>query len=89
MVKTFSPEYGDPAMLVLSRKSRESIVIGGAGGMLREFTVTVLEIRGGKVKLGFNADPSISVQRSEVLARLRTGELPDGHTDDLRGMTAR
>ena len=60
-----------------------------AGGMLHEFTVTVLEIRGGKVKLGFNADPSISVQRSEVLARLRTGELPDGHTDDLRGMTAR
>lgn len=69
-------------MLVLSRKSRESIVIGGAGAMGLEFTVTVLEIRGGKVTLGVQADPSVSVQRSEVWARLHVGELPGGTTEE-------
>jgi carbon storage regulator CsrA len=76
-------------MLVLSRKPRESIVIGGAGSMGREFTVTVLEIRGGKVKLGFDADPSVSVQRSEVWARVRTGEMPDGHTEGFGALSAK
>jgi carbon storage regulator CsrA len=74
-------------MLVLSRKPRESIVIGGTGESHREFTVTVLEIRGGKVKLGFDADPSVSVQRSEVWARVHTGELPGGHTEGYGAMT--
>ncbi len=74
-------------MLVLSRKHKESVVIGGAPSLQPMLTVTVLEIRGGKVKLGFEADPSIPVQRSEVWARTRTGELPTEHTDDLRGLT--
>jgi carbon storage regulator CsrA len=74
-------------MLVLSRKPRESIVIGGAGSIGREFTVTVLEIRAGKVKLGFDADPSVSVQRSEVWARVHTGELPNRHTEGLGTLT--
>jgi len=68
-------------MLVLSRKPLESIVIGGAGSMGHEFTVTVLEIRAGKVKLGFDADPSVSVQRSEVWAQVHTGELPGSRTE--------
>jgi carbon storage regulator CsrA len=57
--------------------------------MGREFTVTVLEIKGGKVKLGFNADPSVSVQRSEVWARVHTGELPDGHTEGFGALALR
>ena len=76
-------------MLVLTRKSRESIVIGGASEMHREFTVTVLEIKGGKVKLGFNADPSVCVQRSEVWARTHTGELPGGYTEGSGAMAVR
>ncbi|HEV3196802.1 MAG TPA: carbon storage regulator [Bryobacteraceae bacterium] len=63
-------------MLVLSRKSNESVVIGGTEGVVRQLTVTVLEIRGGKVKLGFNADPSISVRRSELTDQIHTGEMP-------------
>jgi carbon storage regulator CsrA len=63
-------------MLVLSRKSNESVVIGGTEGVVRQLTVTVLEIRGGKVKLGFDADPSISVRRSELAGPIRTGEMP-------------
>ena len=68
-------------MLVLTRKPRESIVIGGTGSPGHEFTVTVLEIRAGKVKLGFDADPSVSVQRSEVWAQLHSGELPGNRTE--------
>jgi carbon storage regulator CsrA len=69
-------------MLVLSRKRRESVVVGGATGVQSMFKVTVLEIRGGTVKLGFEADPSIAVQRSEVWQRNRTGELPPRSTPD-------
>ena len=73
-------------MLVLSRKSAESVVIGGAASVQPMLKVTVLEIRGGKVKLGFEADRAIPVQRSEVWERIRTGEMPNEHTDDLRGL---
>ena len=33
-------------MLVLSRKNRESVVVGGADGLHRLLKVTVLDIRG-------------------------------------------
>lgn len=46
-------------MLVLSRKSSESVEIGGADGCQRVLKVTVLEIRGGTVKLGFEADADV------------------------------
>lgn len=62
-------------MLVLPRKSNESVVIGGTEGMQSQLIVTVLEIRGGKVKLGFKADPSISVRRSELTDPIGTGEM--------------
>lgn len=58
-------------MLVLSRKSHESVVVGGSGGFDRMLKVIVLEIAGGKVKLGFDVDPSVPVHRSEVLERIR------------------
>ena len=72
-------------MLVLSRKNQESIVIGGSDGVQPMLKVTVLEIRGGKVKLGFEADPNIPVQRSEVWERIRTGE----PTEDFDEFTVR
>jgi sRNA-binding carbon storage regulator CsrA len=40
-------------MLVLSRKSQESVVVGGSDGFERMLKVTVLEISHGKVRLGF------------------------------------
>ncbi|MGE5194406.1 MAG: carbon storage regulator [Deltaproteobacteria bacterium] len=66
-------------MLVLSRKSRESIVIGGTPGLPPVLKVTVLEIRGGKLKLGFEADPGIPVQRSEVWERIHNCESNTGN----------
>lgn len=47
-------------MLVLSRKSNESIVINN------NITVTVVEIRGDKVRLGIVAPKEIPVHRQEV-----------------------
>jgi carbon storage regulator len=65
-------------MLVLSRKSRESVVVGGADGFHQLLKVTVLGIRGGKVQLGFEVDPGIPVHRSEVWERIRAGGLATG-----------
>lgn len=57
-------------MLVLSRKNRESVVVGGVDGFYRLLKVTVLEIRGGRVRLGFEVDQSVPVHRSEVWERI-------------------
>jgi carbon storage regulator len=64
------------SMLVLSRKNRESVVIGGNEGFERVLKVTVLEIKGGTVRLGFEADTDIPVHRFEVWERIRaSGEM--------------
>jgi carbon storage regulator len=47
-------------MLVLTRKAGESIVVGG------DVVVTVLEIKGGQVRLGVDAPRDVSIHRSEV-----------------------
>lgn len=52
-------------MLVLSRRSNESIVIGG------EIVVTVLEIKGDQVRLGIRAPRSVTVHREEVHAEIQ------------------
>ena len=59
-------------MLVLSRRNQESVVVGGASGFERLLKVKVLEIKGEKVKLGFEVDPGIPVRRLEVWERIRT-----------------
>lgn len=63
-------------MLVLSRKSRQSVVVGGGGGFDRLLKITVLEVVGGKVKLGFEVDAGIPVHRLEIWERMcASGEL--------------
>ena len=47
-------------MLVLSRKKNESIVINN------DITITVVEIRGDKVRLGIVAPKDVPVHRQEV-----------------------
>jgi carbon storage regulator len=58
-------------MLVLARKSKESVVIGAADNLQELIRVTVLEVRGGTVKLGFAADDNVAVYREEVWERVR------------------
>ncbi|APZ93174.1 carbon storage regulator CsrA [Fuerstiella marisgermanici] len=48
-------------MLVLSRKKSESIVIND------DIVVTVVEVRGDKVRLGIQAPREVPVHRKEVL----------------------
>jgi len=58
-------------MLVLSRKNKESVVIGGTDGIHRLYKITVLSIRGAIVKLGFDVDPDVPVHRAEVWEKIR------------------
>jgi carbon storage regulator CsrA len=60
-------------MFVLSRKSQESVVVGGADALERLLKVTVLEIGRGKVRLGFEIDPGVPVHRAEVWERIHGG----------------
>lgn len=52
-------------MLVLSRKKSETIVINN-----HEVTITVVEIRGDKVRLGVEAPKDVSIHRGEVQAAI-------------------
>lgn len=57
-------------MLVLARKSGESVQIGD--GM----TVKVLSISGNQVKLGFAAPAEVIIRRQELLASVGKPEKP-------------
>ena len=58
-------------MLVLTRKPMESVVVGGSTTSARLLKVTVLEIRAGRVRLGFDADTDVSVHRHEVWEQMQ------------------
>lgn len=47
-------------MLVLTRKSKESVILGGT------IEVTILNVKGDQVSLGFTAPREISIHRKEV-----------------------
>lgn len=57
-------------MLILTRKIQESVVVGGSDRFQRILKVKVLEIKGEKVKLGFDVDPDVPVHRQEVWDRI-------------------
>ena len=67
-------------MLVLSRKSQESVVVGGSDRFERMLKVTVLAIRGGKVKLGFEVDADVPVHRLELWEQIIACARPGGQT---------
>ena len=67
-------------MLVLTRKRQEVVVVGGTIGFERLLKVTVLEIEGGKVRLGFEVDADVPVHRLEVWERIQAGGRPDRPT---------
>ena len=53
-------------MLVLTRTSSQSLIIGNG-----EITLTVLEIRGNQVRVGIDAPKRISVHREEIYQRIQ------------------
>jgi carbon storage regulator len=58
-------------MLILSRRPGESVKIGD------EVTVTVLDVRGSHVRLGFTAPPNVAVHREEVFERIQAALTED------------
>ena len=56
-------------MLVLSRKAEESMFIGD------DIKITVLDIRGGQVRIGITAPQDSKIHREEVYERISQEEL--------------
>ena len=64
-------------MLVLTRKSQETVVVGGADGFECLLKVTVLRIKNGSVVLGFDVAADVPVHRLEVWERIQaSGDKP-------------
>ena len=51
-------------MLVLTRKTDQSIMIGS------EIEITILEVRGEQVRVGIRAPRSVSIHRKEVFEQI-------------------
>lgn len=67
-------------MLVLSRKRNESVVIND------QIVVTVIEVRGDKVRLGIQAPRDVPIHRSEVMAAIqRAQEVGAAGADETNG----
>jgi carbon storage regulator len=62
-------------MLVLSRQRDESIIIGD------NIVVTIVDIRGDKVRLGINAPTEIPVHRQEVYEAIQRENLRSSRLD--------
>lgn len=54
-------------MLILTRRRTETVVIG------HNISITVLDVKGGRVRLGVNAPREIIVSREEILGKTRRG----------------
>ena len=57
-------------MLVITRKKNETIVVGG------EIEITVVEIRGDKVRLGIKTPADVPVHRQEVYDAIKRPDPP-------------
>jgi carbon storage regulator len=71
-------------MLVLSRQRDESIIIGD------KVVVTIVDIRGDKVRLGIEAPNEIPVHRQEVYEAIQRENRRSGQIDpqEARGLNA-
>ena len=58
---------------MLTRKNRESVVIGRPEDLEVMLEITILEIEGGRVRLGFEADTKMPIHRREVWDRICNG----------------
>jgi len=62
-------------VLILSRRTDESIVIGD------EVTITILSVKGKQVRIGITAPSDVSVHREEIYERIQSGETEEGISD--------
>jgi carbon storage regulator len=61
-------------MLVLSRQSDETIIIGD------NIRVTIVEVRGDKVRIGIDAPRDVTVHRQEIYDAIRREAEPGART---------
>jgi len=76
-------------MLVFTRKSSESVVLGGPCDFERMLKITVLEISPGRVKLGFDVCEDVPVHRWEVWQRIRVAGARDNQAEKHSALEAR
>ncbi|TDE98656.1 carbon storage regulator [Occultella glacieicola] len=74
-------------MLVLTRKAGEQIVIGN------DITITLIEVRGGDVRIGIDAPRSVTVHRAEVVEAVSAANVAAAHAsaadeDRIRALLA-
>jgi carbon storage regulator len=66
-------------MLVLTRRPGESIIIGD------NIVITIIEIKGGQVRVGVDAPRSIDVYREEIYEQVRQENLAAiANVDEIR-----
>ena len=66
-------------MLVLTRRPGESIVVG------ENIVVTVIEIKGGQVRIGIDAPREVDVYREEIYEQVRQENLSAiANADEIR-----
>ncbi len=68
-------------MLVLSRKKNESIVVDDS------IVITVVEIRGDKVRLGIEAPREVPIHRSEVRDAMAVAEMAAAESEQATVIT--
>ncbi len=71
--ETTKLEKKEPTMLVLSRQRDESIMIGD------KVVITIVDIRGDKVRLGIQAPEEIPVHRQEIYEAIKRDGRHAGH----------
>ena len=66
-------------MLVLTRRPGESIVVG------QDIVITVIEIKGGQVRIGIDAPREVDVYREEIYEQVRQENLSAiANADEIR-----
>lgn len=70
-------------MLVLTRKRNEKIVIGDS------ITITIVDIRGGKIRIGIDAPKDVTVHRQEIYDAIQQErDLKTSAADDEQHQTS-
>jgi len=65
-------------MLVLSRQKDESIIIGD------DVEITIVDVRGDKVRLGITAPKSITVHRKEIYEAIQREKAEKAQTEKAK-----
>ena len=79
-------QKGD-GLLVLSRQRDESIVIGKSIDILENIEITIVDVRGDKVRLGINAPREISVHRKEIYKAIQREKAQQQDAGESAGQT--